>query len=157
MAPMAIMALAGLFGLFYLFRLKSPFSRIVTAVLVGGTALSLVPFPAVKIDGYYIFALGEALALTYAFANQAYTAEYFPLRKKVMIAVIAILGLLPRLLLLALVPGFEWLGLTGAAVVVLYGYILARDLGSYRNEIGFLTILAADGLSRLIVTLMITA
>jgi len=149
-----IIILAGVFGLIYLFKITNNFARIITGLMVVAIAISFVRVPEIAIDGYYLFAITQLLIIIYAFSY-----EDFSTNKKITVATIAFLGLASIVLLLGAPEGIraygdfylrllEFSGLVAGVIIGLYIYVLIKDIKSYKEEIGFLTILSADALIR---------
>ena len=139
-----IVILSGVFGLIYGFKLTNKFARIINWVMVISIALSFVPSATVKIDGYYLFALMHLLVFVYSFSYEDFTHQ-----KKILIAGITLFSLAPVIAVLgnlsqAICLTCELFSVVGLGM---YIYILIKDIKSYKEEIGFLTMLAANCLT----------
>ena len=137
-----IIILSGLFGLIYGFKLTNKFARVINWVMVAAIAISFVPSVPVKIDGYYLFALTHLLVIVYAFSN-----EDFTLQKKIFLTTIAVLSVAPILFFLGSIEGLIFVSLLSIVAIVSYVYILMKDVQSYKEEIGFITMLVANSIT----------
>ena len=138
------MGLAGVFGLVCSFRAKSQLAKVITWMLVAALAWRLVPVSEVSIDGYYLFAMAEFLVIIYAFSSADFSTT-----KKIVLAALGGLSLIPLLLFLFGHSGLTESLVSAVLVPGIYLYVLIKEIKSFKDEIGFLTILAADALVRL--------
>ena len=139
-----IVIVSGIFGLIYGFKLTNKFARIINWVMVISIALSFVPNANVKIDGYYLFALMHLLVFVYSFSYENFTQQ-----KKILLAGITLFSIAPVVAVLAnlsqaIVLTSELFSVLGLGM---YIYILIKHIKSYKEEIGFLTMLVANCLT----------
>lgn len=137
-----LIILSGLFGLIYGFKITNKFAKVINWVMVVAIAISFIPNPNVKIDGFYLFALTHLLVIVYAVSHEDFTQQ-----KKLLLAGISILSVAPILIFLGAVPGIIFASLLSIVGIGIYVYILMKDIQSYKEEIGFLTMLAANSVT----------
>jgi hypothetical protein len=145
-ALLILIVMAGVFGLVYPFYIKNKFARAVSWTFCAAVGLSLIPIPEISFDGYYLFIISYVLVIIYAFSQ-----EDFSTPKKGLLATLGGLGLLPLLLFISGRPAtVEWavcnLAITGICI-----FILAKERRSYKQEFGFLVIIAANAVVNLVI------
>lgn len=137
-----LIILSGLFGLIYGFKLTNKFARVINWVMVAAIAISFVPNANVKIDGFYLFALTHLLIIVYAVSY-----EEFSQQKKILLIAMAVLSVAPILFFLGSIEGITFVSLLAILGIGTYAYILLKDIQSYKEEIGFITMVTANSIT----------
>jgi len=137
-----LIILSGLFGLIYGFKITNKFAKVINWIMVVAIAVSFIPIPNVKIDGFYLFALTHLLVIVYAVSHEHFTQE-----KKLLLAAISLLSVAPILIFLGEMQGIMFACLLSIVGIGIYVYILIKDIQSYKEEIGFLTMLVANSIT----------
>lgn len=148
----AIIILAALFGFIYALRLKETYSRILTWAMVVAVGMSFVPVSELILDGYYLFALTQLGVIVYGVSNTEFSNA-----KKTTIISSGLLSFIPLALFLTVFLSFqiELALITGLIQLGIFGYALKTDIQGYKEEMGFLVMLAADALVRVIGGIML--
>jgi hypothetical protein len=133
-----IIGLAALIGLFRLFRTTDNFARIILIGQILAIGFTLLAVGTVTAIGLQLFMLTLVLTIIYGL-----TKNHFHPLKRILIVVPAILVLVIYFFQLQRYPGAGLLGLTMALPIIAYLILLTTDVNNYKNEIGFLTIIAA--------------
>lgn len=141
-----IMILGALFGFLYALRVKESYARIINWTMVVAVGVTFVQIPQVVIDGYYLFALTQVGVIVYALSRSDFSTT-----KKGVIGLTGLLSVLPMAFFLQISPYFAEVALiTGVLQLGVFIYALKTDIQSYKEEMGFMTVLAADALVRVI-------
>ena len=146
-----IMILGALFGFIYALRLKELYSRILNWTMVVAVGITFIPVNELILDGYRLFALTLLGVVVYAFSGSNFSNA-----KKLVLAGCGILTLIPAAFMLSAEGAvyFEMLAFPTAILHLgLFGYALKTDIRNYKEEMGFLIIMAADALVRFVATL----
>lgn len=142
----AIMVLATGFALIYALRVKETYARILNWTMVIAIAITFIQIPQIISDGYYLYALTQLATVVYGLSNSTFT----PLKKITLVAT-GLLCVVPTGMFLS---GSAWaleIGFFAAIVQLLFGgWAAKKDIQSFREELGFLIILTADALVRII-------
>lgn len=141
MAFIIIIVAAGLFGLLQIFKIKDKFAKVINLMYAIAIGVSLVPIPQIAIDGFYLFGLTHLAVLFYVFHNEDFSNE-----KKGLMSMMALIQLAATLLWLMNYPYQQIVFLLGLITLAAFIFIVAKRIQDYKNEVGFLTVLAADGL-----------
>lgn len=141
MAFIIIIVAAGLFGLIQIFKIKDKFAKVINLLYAIAIGVSLIPLPQIAIDGFYLFGITHLVVLFYVFHNEEFANE-----KKAIISTMAVIQLLATLFWLMQYPYANLIFLMGAITLITFIFITVKRIQDYKNEIGFLTVLAADGL-----------
>lgn len=136
-----LIILAAVFAIIQVFRVKDTFARIINGVLGVAIGVSLIPIPQVAIDGYYLFIIGCLLVILYAFQDSSFTNL-----KKGLLVGMGALQMIAMIFFIMRWPYVAEIFLSCLLTVFAYLFIVSRDLSSFKNEIGFLTVLMVDGL-----------
>jgi hypothetical protein len=148
MVFLIIILLAGFFALTQIFKSKDKFAKVINGVYAAGIAISFVPVPQIAIDGYYLFAIGNLMVILYAFSDDGFSKS-----KQAILIIMGAIQLLASVFVLNSYP-FEWLvSLMGIITLGCYVFILTKDIKNYKNEIGFLSVLAADAFIKVAVVM----
>lgn len=145
-----IVVLAALFGLIYIFKVKNRFARIITGAGVISIGISLIPIPAIAIDGFYIFFAFHVGAIIYALSYDEFSNE-----KKIVLSTVAVFSALPATLYFTPYAAQVWVGLLSIIPIFVFGYGLKNKVQDYKNEIGFLIIMVGNALVTFIGTVQI--
>lgn len=143
-----LIILAGLFALIQVFRVKDTFSRVINGVFAVALGVTMIPVPAVAIDGYYLFLIGCLLVILYTFSDNSFGTV-----KKSLLIVMAGIQLFATLFWLQQWPGADILSLACLITVGIYVFVITKEIRTYQIEIGFLTVLMVDGLIKSIIAL----
>jgi len=141
MAFIIIIVAAGLFGLLQIFKIKDKFAKVINLLYAIAIGVSLIPMPQIAIDGFYLFGLTHLVVLFYVFHNEEFSNE-----KKGLISMMALIQLSATIFWLMNYPYQTIVFLLGTVTLAAFIFIVVRRIQDYKNEIGFLTVLAADGL-----------
>lgn len=141
MAFIIIIVAAGLFGLLQIFKIKDKFAKVINLMYAIAIGVSLVPIPQIAIDGFYLFGLTHLAVLFYVFHNEGFSNE-----KKGLMSMMALIQLAATLFWLMNYPYQQIVFLLGLITLAAFIFIVAKRIQDYKNEVGFLTVLAADGL-----------
>jgi len=140
-----LIILSGLFGLIYGFKITNKFARIINWVMVIAIGISFASNPYVKVDGFYLFALMHLLIIVYAVSY-----ENFSLQKKLLLAGISLCSVAPIIFFLGSISGLAAISFLPALAIGGYVYILMKDIQTYKEEVGFLTMLTANSITWLV-------
>lgn len=137
-----IFGLGVIFGIYQLFRTVDLFSLVILGSQIIGIASTFITTQPFKMMGSWVFLLSLVLAIVYALTKTDSKTS-----KRILIGFAA--GLV---LFIHFVPFYHRndlriLGLGMVIPSVAYIIFLAKDYKSYKNELGFLTIIMLDGLS----------
>jgi len=148
MSHLIIIVLAGLFALIQLFKSKDKFAKVIHGVYVVGIAISFVPVPQIAIDGFYLFAAGNLMVVLYAFSDDGFLKS-----KQTILILMGGIQLLASFFILGKFPYAGIVSLMGLITLGCFVYVLVKDIKTYKNEIGFLSVLAADALLKVLIVL----
>ena len=139
------MILGALFGFIYALRVKETYARIINWTMIVAIAITFAQVPQLKVDGYYLFAMSMLGVIVYGASGD------FTNAKKIVLISCGLLSVIPLGVFLSMtLPYNEIALLTGIIQLGVFGYALKTDIQSYKEEMGFLVILAADALIRVI-------
>lgn len=145
MEILIIILISGVFALLQIFKIKDRFSQAIHGLFVVSIALSFVEMPAVRMDGFYLFGMTLVGVVIYALHNTE-----FHLKKRILLSAMAIIQLVGIVFILSLWP-YTVLALSLSLVSVgLFIYAVVKDSKSYKNEIGFMVVMLADAIVKLI-------
>lgn len=102
-------------------------------------------------DAFYLFGFSHLAIFFYVFHN-----EEFALKKKLILAAMSLLQLISITFLMMHWPHIGLVLLLGSGTIILFIIALLTDIKSYKNEIGFMTILAAFGVINLMLGFRMT-
>jgi hypothetical protein len=141
-----IMILGALFGFIHALKIKGFYSRVLNWTMVLAVGATFTKIPIVVQDAYYLFGLTQLGVIIYGISGSD-----FSLNKKVFIAASGALSLIPLLLFLNLSDFYlEIAALCGAIQIAMFIQNIRKDVQGYKEEMGFLAILAADALTRVL-------
>lgn len=145
-----IMILGALFGFIHALKIKGFYTRVINWSMVVAVGATFTQVPIIIQDAYYLFALTQLGVIIYGISGSDFSVE-----KKSVVTASGVLSLIPFLLFFNL-SGFylEIAALTGVIQIILFVYAIKKDVQSYKEEMGFLVILAADALTRVLSFLM---
>lgn len=131
------MGLTAAFGLFQLFRTTHPFARIILITQLIAIGLTLLSDEVLTSSGLVLFMLSLVLVIIYGLTIKNTRAV-----QRTIVVVSAALLLLTHVFQFQNYPGAGVLGLT--MILPLIGYmVLIANIKNYRNELGFMTVIAA--------------
>lgn len=137
-----LLVVSALFALFHLLKMKDKFAKVITLVLALSAGANLAPSVIIQKDGFYLFALAHLLVFFYVFHN-----EEFSLKKKV---VLFSMGLIQFASIVSMLVPFEFtffVMISAIITAIVFFYALLTDVQSYKEELGFMVILAAFGIT----------
>lgn len=140
-----IIILAGAFALLQIFKIKDRFAQVINGLYALSFGLSFINSPAVRLDSFYLFGITHILVIIYLIHNNEFKNQ-----KKFVIGVMAGIQLLSTLFILSRWPFAIEVIFLGIITIVAFLFALTRDIKSYKNEIGFMVVLAADAIVKLI-------
>ncbi|MBK9191318.1 MAG: hypothetical protein IPM77_07285 [Crocinitomicaceae bacterium] len=144
------MILGALFGFIHALKIKGFYSRVLNWSMVVAVGATFTQIPIVVQDAYYLFALTQLGVIIYGISGSDFSAE-----KKSVVAGSGVLSLIPVLLFFNLSEFYlEIAALCGVVQIILFAYAIKKDVQAYKEEMGFLVILAADALTRVLSFLM---
>jgi hypothetical protein len=146
-----IMILGALFGFIYALRLKETYSRVINWAMVVAVGISFTTIAELKVDGYYLFALTQLGVIVYGFSYPEFSNS-----KKITVIGSGLLSFIPMAVFLSAAVSFyaEIALITGLIQLGIFANALKSEIRGYKEEVGFLVILAADALVRVIGGLM---
>ncbi|MEO9532799.1 MAG: hypothetical protein ABJG68_17395 [Crocinitomicaceae bacterium] len=144
-----ILVTSALFALVQIFKTKNIFARVLNAVFAISIGLCIVKNPVIAIDGYYLLGMAGLLTIFYVIHN-----EEFALQKRIILGVMALIHLLAIGAFVMHWPSKMYFFLLGIVPLLLFLYTLIKDVKSYKDEIGFMTVMSAVGLVNFISVLM---
>jgi len=139
-----IIALAGLFGLFQLFKTTNNFARLILLGQIIAIAFTFVPNDTITIAGLILFMVTQLAVIIYGLAVKDLTTK-----KRLTIIVMAAFVLVANFFML---QHYKYANEIGSSMLIPIGaYLLALvfNFKNYKNEIGFLTIIAVDAVIKL--------
>ena len=141
-----IMLLGTVFGLFQAIRVKNTWAKAITWTMVIAVGLTFVPQPVVKYDAYYLYLLTQVAVIVYAFSMLGFSTL-----KKTCLIISGLMTLSATAGVLFNMQGYEYVaissGLIHLAVLI---YALRTTSTEYKEELGYLAILGADAVTRII-------
>lgn len=136
-----LIVLSGLFALIQVFRIKDTFARVINGVFAVAIGVSFIPVPQVAIDGYYLFVIACLLVVLYPFQDSSFSQQ-----KRLFIASMGGIQMIATVFFVAQWPYVDFVFAVGLITVFIYIFLVSRDIQTYKEEIGFLTVLMVDGL-----------
>ncbi len=143
-----IIILAGAFAVLQIFKIKDRFAQVIHGLYALSFGLSFVNSAAVRLDSFYLFGITHVVVIIYLIHNSEFKQQ-----KKLLIGAMAIIQLLSTLFILAQWPHVPVVICFGIVTIAAFIYALTKDIVSYKNEIGFMVVLVADALVKLITIL----
>ncbi|MBK7128688.1 MAG: hypothetical protein IPM74_01740 [Crocinitomicaceae bacterium] len=141
-----IMLLGTVFGLFQALRLKNTWSKAINWTMVIAVGLTFVPHPVVKYDAYYLYILTQFAVLVYAFSMLG-----FSILKKICLITSGLMTLSASAGVLFNMHGYEFVALSSGLIhLAVLIFALRKESTEYKEELGFLAILGADAITRVI-------
>jgi len=139
-----LIGLAALFGVFQFFRTADIFARTILGGQIVAIGLTFVPNKIIVTIGFLLFMLTLILAVIYGVKKRDFT-----IRKRILIIVPSAFLFIRFYLAIQHHPGVGLFSLL--MVIPIAAYIIAMTTGfkKYRNELGFLTIIAVDAIINL--------
>jgi hypothetical protein len=137
-----LFGLAVVFGVYQFFRTTDRFSMVILGLQMIGIVLSFITEQPFKMIGSGLFMLTLVLAIIYA----SIKADRKPWNRGLIIFS-AGLALFIHFVPLYHRNDLRILGVGMIIPIAAYIILLARDFKSYKNELGFLTIILVDGVS----------
>jgi hypothetical protein len=135
-----IMIPAALLGIYGLFISTDYYARLITVLMLISVVMTFLPVPAVKTGGFALYAIALVLAVVYALLKRGFSnAKRALILAMIIPAFTAIIFQLNGWPGVSLLYGFSIITILSFAAICLR----QRD---YRNELGFLVIIAADAL-----------
>jgi len=143
-----IIALAGLFGIFRLFRISDNFARTIVGGQIIAIGLTFIPVNTAVTIGFVLFIVTAMLAIVYGLFKKG-----FGINKKVFILLISIPVFVAHIFALNHWPYTGIIGWTMLIPIFTYLILTLTNIKRYKNELGFLTILAVDAAIKLSMTI----
>ncbi len=134
-----IMIAAGVFGLIHYFVIRDQFVRLITGGLLVAISLTFVPIHNFDNAGILVFALTCFLAIIYAQTKQPIVKG-----KKLLIGLTAVPLIFINVYAIQRLPHMDLVGLLSVISLLAYLIIVSTNIKKYKEEIGFLTIMAVD-------------
>ena len=136
-----IIAAAGLFGLYSLSLTRDYYARFIVMLMVVSIVLTLLPVPNIKTIGFVVYLVSLVLTMVYALLKTG-TGN----ARRFTMLVMALPPFLALLFQLNQWPYVKLLYGTCLLSLLAFVYILFAKRKAYQNELGMLTIIAADAL-----------
>ncbi|MCG8576310.1 MAG: hypothetical protein MI810_15590 [Flavobacteriales bacterium] len=144
-----IIGLSALFALLWLFKIEEKFVRWITLAAALSTGVTLMPYAIPSHDGFVAYLIIQGVFLLYAFSPNDYTN-----RKRIHLSIVIFFPTIYMLLTLLRVnnPLLIVTGFLCLVSLLAYLQILVKEVKLFKDEIGFLTIIAVHAFLRLIFT-----
>ena len=136
-----LLIVSAIFALFHLLKMDDKFAKVITAILAISAGANLAPSALIQQDGFYLFALTHLLVFFYVFHN-----DEFKMKKRVILFTMALIQLIAIMFMLGGWMNIHIPLLACILTFILFIYALITDFKSYKNELGFMAVLAAFGL-----------
>ena len=143
-----IIILSALFGIFQLFRIKDNFSKAIIIVQIIAFGLTFIPGKNMINTALVLYMLTLLTVIYYASVHKDFTVT-----KRILMIIPTIMVFLVYLFQLHHYPGAAHIAVLLPAPVLVYIYIVFADLKNYKNELGFLTIIAIDAAVEFVIRL----
>ena len=140
-----IIILAGAFALLQIFKIKDRFAQVINGLYALSFGLSFVNSAAIRLDSFYLFGITHVLVIIYIIHNSEFANQ-----KKVVIGTMTVIQLLSTLFILSRWPYALEVIFLGIITIVAFLFAVTRDIKSYKTEIGFMVVLVADAVVKLI-------
>ena len=134
-----IIILAAVFGIYALTLQRDLFARVILILMILAVALTLCPSENMKTIGFQFYLLPVGLAILYALLKKG-----FSVRKRSLLLLIALPVFCANLFVLYKWPSADIISMMCLVSVIAFLIICFKSARDYKNEIGFLAILAAD-------------
>lgn len=143
----AILIISALFSLIQIFKIKkNRFAQVIHIAFSLSIGICLVPNQVIAMDGYYLLGMSGLLVIFYAIHN-----EEHPLNKRIILGVMALIHLLAIGAFVMAWPSSIYFYVAGVIPIGLFLFALIKDVKSYKNEIGFMSVMMAVGLVNVII------
>ena len=143
MGAKVLMAIVGLLGLYSLFTVREYFARVILAVMVLAIGLTFLGDRAIE-SGFWLYCVSLVLVMVYALLKRGLGTN-----KRILILLMAVPVFLTKLFMINHWPYVSTLALCCIITLVCFIACIAK-VRNYKNEVGFLTIIAADAIVNLL-------
>ena len=140
-----IIILAGAFAVLQIFKIKDRFAQVIHGLYALSFGLSFVDSAAIRLDSFYLFGITHVIVIIYLIHNSEFLNH-----KKAIIGIMVVIQLLSTLFILSRWPYALEVIFLGIITIVAFLFAVTRDIKSYKNEIGFMVVLVADAIVKLI-------
>lgn len=143
-----IIILAGAFAVLQIFKIKDRFAQVIHGLYALSFGLSFINSAAIRLDSFYLFGITHVIVIVYLIHNSEFANQ-----KRILIGTMAVIQLLSTLFILSQWPYVPFIICLGVVTIGAFIYAVTKDIKSYKNEIGFMVVLLADALVKLITIL----
>lgn len=142
-----IIAVAGLIGFYWLSKLKSDKPSMVITLIISISILCIfIPIEIIRMVGMFGLPISSVLVIAYGLLKKDLTKG----QRRVSL-IISVLVLASQLSMFLNSSYAYWFGIIMIIPLISYVIILFKGISKFRNQFGFLTIMASYALSRFVV------
>ena len=143
-----LIGVAGLFAFIQTIRGKDEFARVITAFQVIAIGMTFIPDDTAISIGFTLYLISILLIIIYRFVKKGLSKE---VRRTILTMTIPIFII--QLFVINQWPYAGYLGVGSVIAIISFLYLLKSKYSTFKNQIGFLTVLFIDAVIRSLITI----